>query len=237
VTNQDVVCTNNYFVGGFWRMGAWTTATVTGNTLYNFTTGGMVWVLGATSGQTWGENTFFGDPTAIAWRHDSNDVTTYADWLTQIGLVDPGTYAGAAPTGVKVGVRRNAYERGRAAIIVYNWAQQSSVPVDVSGILRLGDRYVVQNAQDFYGPPVASGIYTGGLLQLPMVAVTPPSPIGVATTQPAPVTGPTFNVFVLMRTKPGVCTPDEAGSVARCVVWRDRANRPPRGSAHRWQIE
>src|SRR5205814_2902413 len=41
VTNQDLVCTNNYFVGGWWRMGAWATATVTGNTLYNFTAGGM----------------------------------------------------------------------------------------------------------------------------------------------------------------------------------------------------
>src|SRR5439155_2783647 len=132
VTNQDLVCTNNYFVGGWWRMGAWATATVRGNTLYNFTAGGMVWTLGTVGDLTW--------------------------------------------------------------------------------ILRMGDRYVVQNAQDFYGPPVASGVYTGGPLQLPTDSITPPSPVGVATAQPAPVTGPTFNVFVLMRTKPGRCTPDENGS-------------------------
>ncbi len=207
VTNQDLVCTNNYFVGGWWQMGAWATATVTGNTVYNFTGGGMVWTLGTVSDQRWSDNTFFGDPTAVAWRNDSNSATTFDGWRTQTGFVDPGTYAGSAPTGVKIAVRPNQYEPGRANIIVYNWAQQSAVSVDVAGILKVGDRYVVQNAEDFYGPPVASGIYTGGPLDLPMVSITPPSPIGIATAQPAPVTGPTFNVFVLMKTGPGRCAP------------------------------
>jgi len=221
VTNEDIVCTNNYFVGGWWQVGAWATATVTGNTLFNFTTGGMVGTLGAVSGQTWNDNTFFGDPTALAWRQDSNAITTFDGWRAETGLADPGTYAGSAPTGVKVVVRPTAYERGRANIIVYNWAQQGTANVDVSGILQPGDRYLVQNAQDFYGPPVASGTYTGGALELPMVIFTPPSPIGVTTAQPAPVTGPTFNVFVLMRTKPGTCTPDADGSVAACTDWHD----------------
>src|SRR5439155_1329092 len=162
VANQDVVCTNNYFVGGFWRMGAWSRATVAGNTLYNF--------------------------------------TSFDNWLGQAGLVDPGTYAGRAPAGVKIVVRANQYEPGRANIIIYNWAQDSTVSVDVSGVLTPGDQYVVQNAQDFYGSPIASGTYSGGTLQLPVVSVAAPSPIGVTTTRPAPVTGPTFNVFALMTT-------------------------------------
>src|SRR5256885_5884100 len=37
--------------------------------------------------------------SAIAWRHDSADVTTFDHWLGQAGLVDPGTYAGSAPAG------------------------------------------------------------------------------------------------------------------------------------------
>jgi len=207
VTNQDLVCTNNYFIGGWWRMGAWATATVTGNTLYNFTTGGMVWSLGSDNDQRWSNNTLFGDPSATVWRHDTTDVTTFDGWVTQNGLADPGTYAGSAPTGVKIFVRPNQYEPGRANIIVYNWAQQSAVSVDVSGILDMGDRYVVQHSQDFFGPPVASGIYTGGPLELAMVGITPPSPVGVATAQAAPVTGPTFNVFVLMKTGRGRCAP------------------------------
>ena len=207
VTNQDLVCTNNYFIGGWWRMGAWATATVTGNTLYNFTTGGMVWSLGSDNDQRWSDNTLFGDPSATVWRHDTTDVTTFDGWVTQNGFADPGTYAGSAPTGVKIFVRPNQYEPGRANIIVYNWAQQSAVSVNVSGILDMGDRYVVQNSQDFFGPPVASGIYTGRPLELAMVGITPPSPVGVATAQAAPVTGPTFNVFVLMKTGRGRCAP------------------------------
>src|SRR2546430_17335744 len=140
-------------------MGAWSRATVAGNTLYNFTSGGMIWALGTTSGQTWNDNTFLGDPTAIAWRHDSTDVTTFDNWLGQAGLVDPGTFAGSAPAGVKIVVRANQYEPGRANIIIYNWAQDSTVSVDVSGVLTLGDQYVVQNAQDVYGPPIARGTY------------------------------------------------------------------------------
>ena len=93
VTDQDLVCTNNYFVGGWWRMGAWATATVTGNTLYNFTGGGIVWNLGTVSDQHWSDNTFFGDPTAVAWRHDSTDVTTFDGWRTMNGFamkISPG---------------------------------------------------------------------------------------------------------------------------------------------------
>lgn len=201
VVNEDVALTGNYFTGGWMHVGTWRSATVTGNTLFNFGSGGMLWNLGDLSGQTWGDNTFWGDPTVAAWRHDTNAVTTFDAWRTLTGFAEPGVYAGSAPTGVKIVVRPNQYEPGRANIIVYNWAQQSTVSVDVSGILRPGDHYLVQHAQDFYGAPIASGIYTGGALELPMVGMTPPTPLGTST-PPAPVTGPTFNVFVLMTTKP-----------------------------------
>lgn len=216
VVNHDVALTNNYFVGGWARIGPWATARVSGNTLFNFADGGLVWNLGDVSGQTWTGNTFFGDPTTLAWRHDSSASFTFDDWRALTGLADPGTYAGTAPTGVKIVVRPNRYEPGRANIIVYNWPQQSTVSVDVSGVLAVGDRYVVQNAQDFFGVPVASGIYTGGPLELPMVGVTPPTPLGVDTVQAAPVTGPTFNVFVLMKTRRGRCDPAEPGALESC---------------------
>jgi len=209
VVNHDIVLTNNYFVGGWSHLGAWERATVSGNTLFNFADGGMVWNMGTLSGQTWNGNTFFGDSTHLAWRYDSSTVTTFDGWRTLTGFAYPGTYAGSAPTGVKIVVRPNRYEPGRANIIVYNWAQQSTVDVDVSGILDVGDRYVVKNVQDFYGTPVAGGFYTGRPVQLPMVGVTPPIPLGTTTAQPPPVTGPTFNVFVLMTTRRARCVPGE----------------------------
>lgn len=216
VGNDDVVLTNNYFVGGWMHLGAWQTATVSGNTLFDFSDGGMVWNMGDLSGQTWSGNTFFGDSTTLAWRHDSSTVTTFDGWRALTGFADPGTYAGTAPTGVKVVVRPNRYERGRASIIVYDWAQQGTVSVDVSDILEMGDRYVVQNAQDFFGAPTASGIYTGDPLQLPMVGITPPTPLGINPAQPPPVTGPSFNVFVLMQTGRDRCVPEERGDQEGC---------------------
>jgi hypothetical protein len=134
-------------------------------------------------------------------------------------------------------VRPNRYERGRANIIVYNWEQQSTVSVDVSDILNVGERYVVQNVQDFYGPPTASGIYTGDLLELPMVGVTPPIPLGTTPAQLAPVTGPTFNVFVLMKTERGRCVPGDPQSCGPRDASADVAvaRRGPRGD-HRLLI-
>lgn len=216
VVNDDLVLTDNYFVGGWSHLGAWATATVSGNTLFNFAHGGMVWDLGNLNGQTWSGNTFFGDGTALAWRHDSGTVTTFDGWRALTGFSDPGTYAGSAPSGVKVVVRPNRYEPGRANIIVYDWAQDPTVSVDVSNLLERGDRYVVQNAQDFFGAPAASGIYTGHPLQLPMVGITPPTPLGIDLAQPAPVTGPIFNVFVLMKTGRGHCLPDERQAREGC---------------------
>jgi hypothetical protein len=102
-------------------------------------------------------------------------------------------------TGTKVIVRPNPYELGRANIVVYNWSRQSSVAVDVSRVLRSGDRYEVRNAQNFAtGTPVLSGTYQGGSLSLPMSGTSPAKPIGRSTKTP-PTTGPRFNAFVLLR--------------------------------------
>jgi len=110
------------------------------------------------------------------------------------------TFLPSRPTGVKVFVRPNAYEAGRANITVYNWANQSTVSVDVSGILSNGDGYEVRNAQDFYGAPVLTGTYNGSALVLPMTGLSVATPVGVAAPPP---TGPEFNAFVLLPASSG----------------------------------
>lgn len=240
LTNDDVVLTDNYFVGGWIHVGAWATAIVTGNTLFNFANAGIVWNRGDLSRHSWSGNTFFGDPSAAAWRYGgaTSPLTTFDGWRTLTGFADPGTYAGSAPTGVKIVVRANRYEPGRANIIVYNWDQESTVSVDVSEVLKPGDGYVVQHAQDFYGPPIASGVYTGGSLELPMVRITPPTPLGTSTA-PAPVTGPTFNAFVLLtKPRPGRhpgfdVARTNAGRGPCRPVWRDGPASCTPGSSSR----
>ena len=195
--NDDVVVENNYIVGGLY-VGKWASALVRGNVVYDYD-GPMVVTESNVSGHTWDANRFYGDGTTVSWMHAPSAPTDAATWMAQAGFPNPGGYAGSGAPPNHVVVRPNKYEAGRANIIVYNWEERSTVSVDMSGVLNVGDRYVVQNVQDFYGPPVASGTYDGSALQLPMAGITPPAPIGTASYTPAPVTGPTFNVFVLMR--------------------------------------
>lgn len=176
---------------------------MTGNTLYSTSPGvayasGMVSNEGSLNGHVWANNTFYGNAAALQWLYNHGTPTNFTGWKALTGFTNPATHGGSLPPN-KIVVRPNQYEAGRANIIVYNWALHSTVSVDVSGVLSVGEPYAVQNVQDFYGTPVASGTYDGSPLQLPMIGIAPPAPIGRRAT-PAPVTGPAFNVFVLLKT-------------------------------------
>jgi len=102
---------------------------------------------------------------------------------------------GAPPTLARVVVQPNRYEQGRATIIVYNWPRLVSVPVDLSGVLRTGQRYEVRNVQDFYGTPVASGTFAGGSIDIPIGS---DQPVRSITGRSQAATGPEFAVFVVV---------------------------------------
>ena len=112
----------------------------------------------------------------------------------------PGNiYSSSRPTGVKVFVRPNQYEPGRANITVYNWDKAPVVDVTVSAVLKPGAHYEVRSAQNFFGAPVLTGTYNGAPIHIPMTGLTPATPIG----RPAPpTTGPDFQVFVLLQKAP-----------------------------------
>ena len=197
--NRDIVAQGNYGAGGESGLQAddWQTASIGSNTFVG--QGDMVDLGGAAvSGYQWTGNAFVRDPAAPAWRYQgtAHDFSTWKQ-LTGLGATD---LAGMAPpTTPKIVVRPNAYEPGRANIIVYNWGAQSSVTVDVVGLLTAGDQYQVRNVQDFYGTPVTQGTYAGGgTITIPMGGVPAPLPIGRTTPTP-PRTGPAFDVFVLLR--------------------------------------
>lgn len=93
-------------------------------------------------------------------------------------------------------VRPNAYEKGRAHIVVFNWENAHDVGADCAGVLNRGDRYVVHNVLDYQGPAVVSGTYTGAPVTIPLD--TPPASVSVnASCYSSPVTGPAFGVFEL----------------------------------------
>ena len=129
-----------------------------------------------------------------------SNFANFASWQSTTGLGATDAVAGTTPTGTQVFIRPNRYEAGRANIVIYNWSNAATVAVDLSRALSIGQAYTIVNAQDFYGTPVASGTYAGGTVTLPMAGIAAPVPIGLGSnslTGPGPVTGPTFQVFIV----------------------------------------
>ena len=146
----------------------------------------------------WRDNSYHARAEAKAWAFDG---TRYplAQWRAHTGLAAADRVL-PRPTSPLVVVRPNRFEAGRAHVAVVNYTGLPSVDVSVRGILREGDRYVVQNVQDLWGAPAASGIYRGGdRISLPMRGVTPPRPLGRRTPREPVRTGPRFDVFLLSR--------------------------------------
>jgi hypothetical protein len=102
------------------------------------------------------------------------------------------------PTGLRVVTRPNPHEPGRAHVAVFNWDRQSTVELDLTGVLAPGDRYEVWNVQDLFGTAVARGTYDGAPVTVSMLGVAPPAPIGVRASR-APQTAPEFQAFLVRR--------------------------------------
>ena len=70
--------------------------------------------------------------------------------------------------------------------------------MDLSNVLQPGDSFEVHNVQDYFGPPVIAGTYSGGTISIPMSAIQPPAPLG-GSPSPPPITGPEFNAYVVTK--------------------------------------
>jgi uncharacterized protein YjdB len=200
--NQDVVAEGNYVRGlapikGFHRV-TWRNNTVVSDARIVE----MILRSGQTTANyTFGGNRYFGS-TSSPFRYTpdggSAQNLSFAQWKSTTGLDGSSSHSTAAPSDLRVIVRPNKYESGRANVTVINPAGYGSVSVDLSSVLKTGDRFEVRNAQDFYAAPVAGGTYGGGSISLPMTGLSVAQPIGNAPI-PATPTGPELNVFVVFR--------------------------------------
>ena len=216
IANGDLQFTDNYVVAGNTKFINWTRLTNTGNA---FISHGSLYLTAvpsiypASPTYVWNTNTYVGQLDGTHPRPFFYPTLAGVDqgiipiqiWPAASGYDSNSTSlvtADGKPTTNVISVRPNTYEAGRANVVVFNWQHLASVAVDLSGVLKIGDQYVIQNAQDLYGVPTARGTYNGGAVTVPMVAVPPPPPIvGWLSTAPAP-TGPAFNAFVVLRTGP-----------------------------------
>lgn len=198
-SNRDIVLRDNYFAGGSGNhtyITRWQQVTMTGNTLVG---GRDLLVLEMPAGlasnaySEWDNNSYYSRTNLWPFIYTDSRITggyrNLAEWKSLTGLDRnsnwlPGNGSQLSRlASLRVFIRPNRYEPGRANIAVYNWSLQESVIVDLSSLLKPGDRFEIRNAQDYFGPPVFSGIYTGQPIKLPMT--------GTAT-------GPEFNAFVVL---------------------------------------
>ncbi len=211
---QNLVANNNVFVGGYISVtveGMSGPFTFTGNKIYNAPTSLRLISLGLFNGQTtsgfvWDNNSYYGLNDFYHGIYDGSSTSngfnaSFSGWQSQTGFDSHSTYADGVPTATWSYVRPNKYEAKRANITIYNWSLSASVSVDLSSVLSPGDQYVIQDAQNFYGPAVSSGTYSGGLIPISMTGLTKATPIGF--TAPAH-TAPLYGTFVVMV--PGVAT-------------------------------
>jgi hypothetical protein len=200
VTNVDVVIQNNYFVE-LMRVAQWHQATVMTNIMISPNT---VMELDQTLeplrslGYTWNNNVYYSQEFngALPFILNTNPAQSlsWSGWQQATGFDSRSQYTKGQPTGTLVVLQPNQYEAGRANIMVYNWALQSQVAVDVSSVVAIGASYEVRNAQDWYAGPILSGTYSGQPLSLPMTGLTVAKPIALNAPPP---TGPQFNAFVI----------------------------------------
>jgi hypothetical protein len=202
--NGSIAISGNIFADGldatdFWH---WTSIVFQNNQVYS-PSNEMLMVTGYPadySGYSIDNNTYWGGGHFLVGQGGPDINTTalsFPAWQSTSGLDAHSTYHSAAPTGVWTYVRPNKYEAGRANIIIYNWSLEKTVNVDVSGVLASGASYQIKDAEDFFGKPVASGVYHGGTVAIPMTGLTIERPQGNVPVIPTH-TAPQFGVFVLL---------------------------------------
>ena len=209
-TNGNAIVQGNYMSGGAGaHVGTWSNLTFTGNTFVNPWTYfhvdyGLNWT--PTNGiYNWHSNTYCTPYEWLLNENFSTGVVSYATWKRITGFDANSMQTSVQPTTTIYFIRTNVYEPGRANIIVYNWANNDNVSVDISGALPVGSRYEVRNAQDYFLPAVASGLYSGGTISLPMTNLTVATAVGMPP--PPYKTGRQFNVFILQTTTNSLAPP------------------------------
>jgi hypothetical protein len=207
---EDMTVTNNIFANGYvpvafvYQSGP---VVFTGNTVVAGTDAlrAITVDLGSTESLTsymWDHNTYFDQSMLRFYRGMGDDGTnfsgtneTFESWKMHTGFDTHSIYKSTAPSGVQVFVRPNKYEPKRANITVFNWDKAPTVQIDLSGVLASGDRYVIQDAQNFYGQPIASGMYSGGKISIHMTDLAKAQPVGFA----APAhTAPQLGTFIVL---------------------------------------
>lgn len=222
VENDGLTLRNNYFSAGislYW----WKNVTATGNTIFSGNTMNIPVTILAEgtpdlSSFHFDNNIYFGNKAspsskelAFSWVNtlsqkddpERSKILYLKDWreqqqdrqskLEQAVSTDTTATLNAST----IFIRKNKYDPNRTNMVVYNWGHQDKISVDVSGILKAGDKYDLHNVADYFHD-IISGKYKGGKLVLAMAKHTVAKPLGYREAL-GPDSFPEFGTFVLVK--------------------------------------
>jgi len=185
ITNSDLIVRGNYGIGfpwGFYITDCFTNLIVTNNVMANSYSGSTIYFSSLTNApffgtQTWDFNSYFlgepylngGEPWWVNSLVAINGLVTtnLSGWQQIINGESHSSYTSNMMPN-RVAIQANLFEPKRANITVWNWSGMTSTNVDVSSVLSPGDSYRLMNAMNYFSGPVASGIYTGGSITVPL---------------------------------------------------------------------
>lgn len=199
--NKDLLVRGNYFAGLAHVM-RWAKINLTGNTF--IAAGEAVQLEPPAEGMgqyAWDHNSYFseqpsGDLFRLAGKGSSQPLA-WKQWTSKTGFDAHSQFTPGRPTGVKVFVRPNRYEPGRANLAVYNWDHAEAIELDLKGVLSVGQQFRIVSAQDFYGLPVLKGRYEGKPVSLSMSTAPAATPRGLKLGKLIK-SGPEFGAFVVL---------------------------------------
>ncbi len=195
---KDVIARRNYWIGGAPAIELWNWERLVYEDNVAYSQSHLMLVLNYKPEQDvsryrLNRNTYYG--SGLMRLNGSN--CRWPQWLETSRLDADSRYNEGRPRGSWVFLRPNRYEPGRAHLILYNWDLKDSVAVDLHSVLPRGARFELRDAENFFGPPILTGIYNGEPVSVPMRGLTAATPVGL----PAPQhTAPEFAVLVVLKT-------------------------------------
>lgn len=200
-TSEDVVCTGNYCEGLVVR--DFRRGTIEKNTIVAHSN--VVQIEGAAAllrtGLKWDANDYYvtdgrwGECAVI--EHSKSRGMNFAEWQKTTGFDAKSTLKRGTPSRLQVIVRRNAHEPGRAHVAILNPDSRPEVEIDLSLVLKAGQKYRIVSPKHFYGPPLATGEYDGKGVKVATNPVKPVPPVGMPDAK-LPATEPRFVPLVVL---------------------------------------
>ena len=200
---EDLICTDNIFVGGDIACFAGRCLTLDfRRNLVATTPAQTVMKAGPfnllTPGSQIDNNQYFGvsNRSFVAMENEGSPMS-FGAWQAFTGRDSNSVASSGLPTGTRVIVRPNKYQTRRANLAIYNWDQLDRVTVSLDGVFVPGDAYEIRNAQDYFGSPVLTGIYSGSPVLVPTTNLHAAAPVGLARSNVRP--DKTFNSFIVLE--------------------------------------